>query len=73
MEHCWKQEYFLEFAKDWKFLFATSSPYHSEGNEKAESTVEIAKKLCWKRLITKNLLKSLLLQRNKRNKIGSSP
>jgi len=36
---------FLKFAKDWDFEHLTSSPYHSQGNGKAESAVKEAKKI----------------------------
>ena len=34
-----------DFAKQWEFQHVTSSPYHSQSNGKAESAVQIAKKL----------------------------
>ena len=36
---------FKEFASDWKFQHTTSSPYHSQGNGKAESAVKIVKNI----------------------------
>ena len=36
---------FLVFAKEWDFEHLTSSPHHSQGNNKAESTVKEAKKI----------------------------
>ena len=36
---------FLKFSRDWDFEHLTSSPHHSQGNDKAESAVEEAKKI----------------------------
>ena len=36
---------FNNFATEWEFKHATSSPYHSQSNGKSESAVKIAKKL----------------------------
>ena len=33
----------MQFATQWGFSHVTSSPYHSQGNGKAEATVKIAK------------------------------
>ena len=36
---------FLKFSRDWDFEHLTSSPHHSQGNGKAESSVKEAKKI----------------------------
>ncbi|BES91778.1 Reverse transcriptase (RNA-dependent DNA polymerase) [Nesidiocoris tenuis] len=35
----------IKFAKEWEFIHSTSSPFHSQGNGKAESAVKIAKRM----------------------------
>ncbi|XP_041374178.1 uncharacterized protein K02A2.6-like [Gigantopelta aegis] len=56
---------FNEFAREWEFEHVTSSPYHSQSNGKAESTVKIAKKLVKKSQKSGNdLWKSILDWRN---------
>ena len=36
---------FLRFTEEWDFEHLTSSPHHSQGNGKAESTVKESKKI----------------------------
>lgn len=63
-----------EFASKYEFQHATSSPYHQQGNGKAESAVKIAKNIIIKADEKKeDMWWSLLHWRNTPNKIGSSP
>jgi hypothetical protein len=62
---------FRKFAVSWDFKMATSSPYYSQGNEKAESVTKIAKLLANE--LKQDIYKCLLIWRNTSNEIGSSP
>ncbi|XP_058817136.1 uncharacterized protein K02A2.6-like [Topomyia yanbarensis] len=63
-----------EMAVKWNFRHSTSSPYHQQGNGKAESAVKIAKRLIQKAEETNQDIWYVLLHwRNIPNKIGSSP
>jgi transposase InsO family protein len=65
---------FKKFATSWDFKMATSSPYYSQGNGKAESAVKMAKVLIKKANESKqDIYKCLLMWRNTPNDIGSSP
>jgi Integrase core domain len=65
---------FRDFAKKYEFRISTCSPYHKEGNGKAESAVKIAKSLIKKSIDSKTDLELILLGwRNTPNKMGTSP
>jgi transposase InsO family protein len=65
---------FQEFATAWGIKMATSSPYHSQGNGKAESAVKICKQLLHKAKDSKeDIYRYLLAWRNTPNEIESSP
>jgi len=65
---------FRQFAAEWEFRISTCSPYHKEGNGKAESAVKIAKSLIKKAMESRTDLELVLLNwRNTPNKMGSSP
>ena len=65
---------FQNFAREWEFQHVTSSPYHQQGNGKAESAVKIAKQLINKaEEENKDFYASLSNQRNTPNKTGFSP
>jgi RNase H-like domain found in reverse transcriptase/Reverse transcriptase (RNA-dependent DNA polymerase)/Integrase zinc binding domain/Integrase core domain len=65
---------FRDFAQKYEFKISTCSPYHKEGNGKAESAVKIAKSLIKKSIVSKTDLELILLGwRNTPNKIGTSP
>lgn len=65
---------FSDFAKKWNFEHSTSSPYHQQGNGKAESAVKIAKNLIKKAEEKgEDWWFALLHHRNTPNKMGSSP
>eukprot|EP00794_Sanderia_malayensis_P016489 gene16489-18129_t len=56
---------FESFAKSWNFIHHTSSPYHSQGNGRAEAAVKIAKRIMSKaRDDKKDAYKALLAYRN---------
>lgn len=63
-----------KFAKDWSFKHVTSSPYHAQGNGKAESAVKSMKQLFKK--CTKSgtdFWQALQQHRNTPNAVGTSP
>lgn len=66
---------YAEFAKSWEFSHVTSSPYHSQGNGKAEAAVKITKMLLKKaKADKKDPLQALLEYRNTPTEtIGTSP
>lgn len=53
-----------QFAESWEFSHITSSPYHSQGNGKAESAVKIAKRLIKKAKEGPDLQLAILNWRN---------
>lgn len=62
------------FAKEWRFKHVTSSPYHAQGNGKAESAVKSMKQLFKK--CTKSgtdFWQALQQHRNTPNAVGASP
>lgn len=62
------------FSSKWAFKIATSDPYHSQGNGKAEATVKSAKQLLKKAEDSNEDYRLLLLQhRNTPNSTGFSP
>ena len=63
---------FQEFARSWNFEHITTSPYHSQSNGKAESSVKIAKKLI-KKTRGGDLQLALLEWRNTPDQAGYSP
>jgi hypothetical protein len=64
---------FMKLAASWDLKMATSSPYYSQGNGKAEPTVKIAKHLIKKVNESKqDNYKCLLVWRNTPNEMGSS-
>jgi RNase H-like domain found in reverse transcriptase/Reverse transcriptase (RNA-dependent DNA polymerase)/Integrase zinc binding domain/Integrase core domain len=65
---------FRSFAAEWEFKISTCSPYHKEGNGKAESAVKIAKSLIKKSIESRTDIElALLIWRNTPNKMGTSP
>ena len=67
-------EEWSRFAKDWSFAHVTSSPYHAQGNGKAESAVKSMKQLfkkCGKS--GADFWQALQQHRNTPNAIGASP
>lgn len=63
-----------QFASKYGFKHVTSSPYHQQGNGKAESAVKTAKRIIVKADIdNEDMWWCLLHWRNTPNKIGSSP
>jgi hypothetical protein len=65
---------FRKFATKYEFNISPCSPYHKEGNGKAEATVKIAKSLITKSIEAKTDIELVLLNwRNTPNKIGTSP
>jgi RNase H-like domain found in reverse transcriptase/Reverse transcriptase (RNA-dependent DNA polymerase)/Integrase zinc binding domain/Integrase core domain len=65
---------FRKFAAVYEFKVTMCSPYHKEGNGKAEATVKIAKQLIKKcRQNKQDIHLALLTARNTPNKVGSSP
>jgi hypothetical protein len=67
-------EEFRAFAVKYEFRISTCSPYHKEGNGKAESAVKIAKALIKKAIESHTDIELVLLNwRNTPNKMGTSP
>jgi hypothetical protein len=65
---------FLQFARHFEFKVSFCSPYHKEGNGKAEATIEDAKNLIKKCAQNKEDLDlALLVHRNTPKSIGLSP
>jgi hypothetical protein len=65
---------FRSFAKEWEFKISTCSPYHKQGNGKAESAVKIAKSLIKKSIESHTDIElALLIWRNTPNSMGTSP
>lgn len=65
---------FQEFAVNWEFKFATTSPNHPQANGKVEATVGAVKNLLKRAIASdEDIHKALLSWRNTPNKIGSSP
>ncbi|XP_062704262.1 uncharacterized protein K02A2.6-like [Aedes albopictus] len=67
-------EEWSRFAKDWSYAHVTSSPYHAQGNGKAESAVKSMKQLfkkCGKSGV--DFWQVLQQHRNTPNAIGTSP
>jgi hypothetical protein len=65
---------FKAFATAYEFNISPCSPYHKEGNGKAEATVKIAKALIFKSIDDGTDINLALLNlRNMPNKIGTSP
>lgn len=67
-------EEWASFAKEWSFRHATSSPYHAQGNGKAESAIKSMKQL-FKKCQKKGLdfWQAILQHRNSPNSVGTSP
>lgn len=67
-------ETWTKFADDWSFKHVTSSPYHAQGNGKAESAVKSMKQLFKKCVKSgKDFWQALQQHRNTPNAIGTSP
>lgn len=65
---------FQEFQEKYNFIHRTSSPYHQQGNGKAEAAVKICKRIIKKSEESdEDFYFALLHHRNTPNKIGSSP
>ena len=63
-----------EFANHWNFKLCSSSPYHSQGNGKAEATVKVSKQILKKAEDSKEDYQLMLLQhRNTPNNTWFSP
>ncbi|XP_055590384.1 uncharacterized protein K02A2.6-like [Uranotaenia lowii] len=63
-----------EFAREWDFMPVTSSPYHAQGNGKAESSIKAMKQL-YKKCVKSgaDFWRALQQHRNTPNAVGSSP
>ena len=70
-----KSEEFAHFSRTWNFKHRTSSPYHQQGNGRAEAAVKIAKQLMTKAAADKkDPGKALLAYRNTpQNDLRTSP
>ncbi|KAI5707774.1 hypothetical protein M8J77_009608 [Diaphorina citri] len=65
---------FAKFTEEWEFQHTTSSPFHQQGNGKAEAAVKIVKQLVQKAIHENvDFYKMLLVWRNTPNKINYSP
>ncbi|KAI5754516.1 hypothetical protein M8J77_009180 [Diaphorina citri] len=65
---------FAAFTEEWEFSHKTSSPFHQQGNGKAEAAVKIVKQLIQKAIAENvDFYKMLLVWRNTPNKVNFSP